>query len=580
MSPWFIKNSEFPTLRLSAIVAMLTWGCSQPAVEMADGVVAQVDSTMIRVEQMRTFVERVSPGLRSTKEGSAARQEYLRSILARHLLEIEAYEQGLDEDSGIRAEFRAKWRQRLVEAYRRQILPGEVQISEAEIRAYFAESGLDRRREMAGILVEDEDLAQRLGEQLAAGADFGELAREHTIDERSRAQGGVLGFIDLLKARRLRVPDAVFRDLPRGQFSAVLPMGRRFQIVRFGPEQSVPLSERRAQIHELLYQRKFGEIEEREVRRLERKLDLKMVPQGLALLLEKGSLYTRLRREQLSDEESEMPLFTYKGGNITLGDYVEILSKDLRALSGWGLGDSSEVKEAAGRLVLGKAMLFAGAQRAGIADRPEEQLWVADTRRRLLIEELRRREIVDQIQVSRQEARNYYEDNEALFMEADEYILVEVLVDSEAEAVALHQQLDHGETISSLAQQYTQRTDMKEEAGALHMSDYERLAMPLLYQAVTKAEVGQIVGPVAVRDGYSLFKVLDYQEGGLKPFDEVERKARALVRVRERERRFEEWVDVLMEKHSARIAVSQEALARALPDTFLARLSTGGKAEK
>jgi parvulin-like peptidyl-prolyl isomerase len=547
---------------------------------MADGAVAQVDSTTISIEQMRTFVERVSPALRSRKEGDGARQKYLRSILAKHLLEIEAYERGLHEDIGVRTEFRTLWRQRLVEVYRRQILPGEVQIGEAEIRAYFVESGLDRRREMAGILVEDEDLARRLGEELAAGADFGELARKHTIDERSRTQDGVLGFIDILQASRLQVPDDVFRDLPRGQVSDILPMGRRFQIVRFGSEQPVPFAERRAQIYELLYQRKFGEIEQQEVRRLERKLDLKMVPQGLALLLEKGTLYTRLRREQLSDEESEMPLFTYKGGSVTLGDYVEILSKDLRALSGWGLGDADEVEEAASTLVLGKVMLFAGAQRAGIADRPAEQRWIADTQRRLMIEELRQREVVDKIQVSRQEARNYYEDNEAFFMESDEYILVEVLVDSEAEAVALRQQLEHGETLSSLAQQYTQRPGMKEEAGALHLSDYERLAMSLLYQAVIQAELGQVVGPVAVRDGYSLFKVLDRQQGGLKPFDEVERKARALVRMQKRARHFEEWIDALMEKYRARVTVSQEALERALPDTFLARLATAEKAEK
>ena len=83
----------------------------------------------------------------------------MRSILARHLLEIEARARGLHEDEVIQTEFRRLWRQRLIEAYRRQILPGEVEISEEEIRAYFVESGLDRRRQMAGILVDDE--AQR-----------------------------------------------------------------------------------------------------------------------------------------------------------------------------------------------------------------------------------------------------------------------------------------------------------------------------------------------------------------------------------------------------------------------------------
>jgi len=556
-------------------MASLTWGCSQPEVHIADGGVARIDSTTISAEQLRAFVEEIAPGLRSREGGAEARRQYVRSMLAKQLLLIEAHEQLLHEDTTVRAEFRRLWRQRLVEAYRQQILPGEVQISEEEIRTYFEASGLDRRREMAGILVEDETLAQQIHAQLVAGADFGALAREHTIDERSRQQGGVLGFIDLLKARDLRVPDAVFRDLPSGQFSAVLPMGRRFQIVRFSAEQPVPFSARRAQIHELLYGRKFGEAEAREVSRLERKLDLKMVPQVLAVLLEKGSLYTRLRRSQLSDEESEMALFTYKGGSITLGDYVDILSKDLRALSGWGLSDSTEVQEAASSLVLSKVMLFEGAKRGGIADRPKEREWAEGLRERLLIEELRRREVLEKVEVSRQEARNYYEDNETLFKEADGYILVEVLVKDEVEARGLRKKLDEGETISSLAEQYTQRSGMKEEAGMLHMDDYERLSMPQLYRAVIAAKIGEIVGPVPVREGYSLFKVLDHQQGALKPFDDVERKASALVRGEKKEALFEAFIDALMEKHAARFYVSQEALEQALPDTFLVRLSAG-----
>ena len=560
----------------STFVAFLVVGCSDPVVQLPVGSVAQIDSTLIDTGYVRMFVDQVAPGLRSRNTGDDARQDYMRSILARHLLEIEARSRGLHEDDVIQTEFRRLWRQRLIEAYRRQILPGEVEISEEEIRTYFVESGLDRRREMAGILVDDEALAQRIRQELAAGADFGQLARAHSIDERSREQDGVLGFIDLLQARRLQVPDAFFRDLPAGRVSEVLPMGRRFQLVRFGSEQPVPYKELRADIYELLYKQKFGELEKREVQRMERRLDLKMVPQGLALLLEKGDLYTRLRSEQLSEEEHQVALFAYKGGQITLGDYVEVLSRDMRSLSGWGLNDEEEVREVASKLVLTQVMLFEGAKRAGIADRPGQRAWAENTQRRLLIEELRRREVVEPLSVTRQEARNYYQDHEALFVESDEYILVEVLVDTEEEAHALRQQIDEGMTISSLAQEYTQRADAKEEAGLMHMGDYERLAMPQLYKAVSEAEREQVVGPIQVREGYSLFKVMDRRPGQLKPFDKVERKARALVRAEKKEVRFEDWVDQLMEKYADRIVVSQETLAQALPDTFLTRLAATG----
>jgi len=98
------------------------------------------------------------------------------------------------------------------------------------------------------------------------------------------------------------------------------------------------------------------------------------------------------------------------------------------------------------------------------------------------------------------------------------------------------------------------------------------LAMPKLYQAVSNAEVGVVVGPVEVRGGYSLFKILDRTQGKPKDFKDVERKATALVKLAKKERRFEEWMDDLMEKYSSRIAISDVALAEALPDSFLARI--------
>jgi parvulin-like peptidyl-prolyl isomerase len=48
-------------------------------------------------------------------------------------------------------------------------------------------------REARHILVESEEEAQALLQQLAGGADFGELAQEHSIDPGSAAQGGDLG---------------------------------------------------------------------------------------------------------------------------------------------------------------------------------------------------------------------------------------------------------------------------------------------------------------------------------------------------------------------------------------------------
>lgn len=552
-------------------------GCAAEEVDVergGPGIVARVDSAAVVAADLRAFVEQMPPRLRSQDTGDEARIAYLRSLLAKHLLELEARELSLDISSEVQADLMTRWRQHILEVYRREVLADQVQISEEDIRAYFAANGLDRQRQVAGILVDEQALAQEIHARLRSGEDFAELARQYTIDERSAAQGGLLGFIDSERAQRLRIPGSVFLGLATGEISAVLPMGKRYQIVRFLQERPVPFEEQRQRIYDLLYERGLAAAEQREIRHLEQKLKLQLVPEGVKLLRDKAELYTRVRRSNLAAAESAQPLFTYKGGMVTLGDYVEILGRDIRSLTGWGVQDETEVEAAAGELVLGKWLLFEAARRAAITDGRDQQHWLETNRRELMIKELRQREIIDKVQPDREDARDFYEDNEQLFRTKDEYILVEVMVETAAAATQLRQQIDRGEeSLSSLAEQYTPQADTRDEAGLTHMGDYERLTRPLLYKAVQQAELNEIVGPIEVEGGFSLFKVLDRQEGELQPFSEVESKARALLRGQQREQRFEEWIDELMDKYDDRIVIVERALVRALPDTFLQRLA-------
>lgn len=546
--------------------------CSPDAeVALEPGVVARVDSTSISAAEMRDFVFEMPQSLRLSGQGNRVRERYLRSLLAKHLLVLEAKERGLDTAEVVQAKVMPYWRQYLVNTYRRLVLAPNVQVSPEEVRAYFAHSGLDRKRQMAGILVEKDSTAKQVYEQLKAGGDFARLAAEYTIDERSAAQGGVLGFIDLEQARRLQIPDEVFRNLPSGQPSSILPMGTRYQIVRFLQDQPVPLAEKRQQIRDILYERKRLEQEEVEIATLARKLDVQLVPAGVELLLNKAALHTRVRLTHLAAEEAAQPLFTYKGGQVSLREYLNALWTDMRALSGWGMRDSAEVVDTARELVLIPALLAAAAQRAGLEEMADGQQRLEEIRTEFMIKQLRAEEIIDQSEASREEARDFYENNKELFREPAQYIVVEVLVETEVEAAGLLRAIEQGATLGTLAQEYTIRRDMKEKDGLMHLGEYERLTQPQLFKAVQAASLDKITGPVHVKDGYSIFKVLNREGGELSSFFQVEKKARALVRGQKREQLFEQLVDDLLDKYKERIAVSARALEAALPDTFLQR---------
>ncbi len=551
------------------------WGlaaCSPGAeVVLEPGVVARIDSTSISAAQLRDFVVQMPQSLRLQGPGDPVRKRYLRSLLGKHLLVLAAKERGLDTAQVVQAKVMQYWRQHLVDTYRQIALVPNVQVSEEEVRAYFADSGLDRKRQLAGILVADDSTAQQVYEQLAAGGDFAQLAAEYTIDQRSAAQGGVLGFIDLEQARRLQIPDELFRSLPNGQLSPILPMGTRYQIVRFLQDQPVLLAEKRPQIRNMLYQRKRLAQERAAVASLIRKLDVQLVPEGLELLLNKAALHTRVRLTHLADEEVGRPLFTYKGGQVSLADYLNALWGDMRALSGWGVRDSAEVVDTARELVLTPVLLAEAAQRAGFETTADGQRRLREIRTEFMIKQLRQEEIIDQAAASHEEARDFYEDNEELFREPAQYIVVEVLVETEVEAVGLLRAIAQGATLGTLAQKHTTRQGMREEDGLLHLGEYERLTLPRLFEAVKAADLDKITGPAHVEGGYSIFKVLNRQGGELLPFFQVEKKARALVRGAKREQLFEDLIDDLLDQYKERIAVSDRALMAALPDTLLQR---------
>lgn len=79
-----------------------------------------------------------------------------------------------------------------------KLVDSRITISDEEINEYFEENkdklGQEEQVKASHILVEDEKTAKDLKKQLDEGADFAELAKEHSKDPGSAENGGDLGF--------------------------------------------------------------------------------------------------------------------------------------------------------------------------------------------------------------------------------------------------------------------------------------------------------------------------------------------------------------------------------------------------
>ena len=548
---------------------------SEESPKAEPGVVARIGDTVLQANELRDFAISTPQTLRSKQEGAAARQDYLRSLLVKHLLYLEAQVWELQESMEVQKRLEASWRQHLIEIYRNEQPSIQVEVDEEEIRRYFEENDLGRQRQLAGILVEEESQAQVVLAKLAAGESFADLASQHSVHKGSAAQGGVWGYISRQQARRLKIPDEVFRELPVGVLSDILPINKRYLVMRFLQDRPGSLEEHRSRIHSVLHAGKLKEAKREQVRSLAQEFGWKIESAGLELLLKKAAAYSTVHRQHFSPRETIQPLFTYQGGQVTVGEYVDALWEDAgRVRSGWGMKDSAVVVAAAESTVMESAILLAAAKRAGIPERPAEQNWLEQTRWEFMVRQVRKEEVEGKAAVSEEEAKEFYQAHEDLFRKSDQFDLIEVLVETEEKAQDLLATLERGDaSLLDLAQEHTIRTESQEEPGKVHLHGRDRYVNPQLYEAVQEAAMGETVGPVQVKGGYSLFKVLRRTEGELPPFSKMARRAHSLLRRQKEDRIFEELVDQLLEKYQDRITIYQDELAAALPDTLIQRLA-------
>lgn len=182
-----MQNRTSRVRRAAWLVLLGTLTACTPEVEITlePGIVARLDSTSISTVELRDFVVQMPQHLRLQGQGEPVRQRYLRSLLGKHLLLLEARERGLDTAQVVLSQVMPQWRQHLIDTFRRVALAPNVQISQEEIAAYFAASGLDRKRQLAGILVDRDSTAKEIYRRLQEGEDFARLATEYTIDQRS-----------------------------------------------------------------------------------------------------------------------------------------------------------------------------------------------------------------------------------------------------------------------------------------------------------------------------------------------------------------------------------------------------------
>ena len=537
---------------------LVFWGCGTPTEDL---VVARVGEVEIDAPQLLEFEERLHPDLRSKKTGADAYFDYLQTMIDKELMVLEAKKRGLDQ----RADFRRKMDKLHSDRVLRRFLQLEVHdkifYTQEELLAHQQETGRDRAVQVRRIVVATLQEARAIKAALEAGADFDLYASRNLLAATQLEEGRYL-LKDELHPPILQ--EEVFPLAP-GQFSEPVAFNDQFGVYEVTAAVPVALSVVQQVIEAELLAEKVPPAVQVLSARLRQDLDFVVHTQALERV--RGRISRGAKA--FSAQEREQPIYEHESGVFTIGDLLDFarelgvgFSEDAPARFDWFVEDIIEPR----------TLLLAGAYMAGV-DR--EEAVVAWFQRRWLSNLLvaMRRDVVDGVFASREEARALYDHRPNLFRPLEAIGVQEILLRTAEEALALREEVERGGDLGALAAEHTLRRRGRAHQGEFHLHPWEKQQFVPLFEAAQGQKIGALIGPIAVEvtaaevlstepvsgPYYAIFRLLDSTiNAAPRPFAQAERRARALVRRQKQERLFGQFIIQLRHQYAAQIEVFRE----------------------
>lgn len=542
------------------VLAALWWSGCGPQVD--GDVVAKVGDEEIELADLRQFREESTANYRDPEEGLQAWRFYLQTMIDMKLMLIAAQEQRLDQT----VEFVRRWdrerRKKLVDEYAVRTILADVDLAVDGMRQNFATNKWNRMLRLAHIRTASATEAQKAMRDLEQGQDFAEVARGRSIAPSAVHGGAIDAWYGRGNLEEMGLPievgEQIF-DLQVGDLSQPLLVGEHYEIFKVLSQGPAPTHYRAAFLREQ-YWNEFRTRWNELIAQLKDRLNAQLDGAAVRLLVDRMA-ESDGRGMLLDPEEQEVILCRFKGGQVTLLDFAETYNAYwfIRSVS----FDSSGIAEFVHRDLLPRVLVYQAALQEGLDQDSTIAAWLQDKKKSLLLEALRREEVVERTEVDSAMARQYYDDHPQMFMELEEIQMAEVLVATRAEAEQLLQRVRAGERLETLAARHTLRTDA-ERSGQYHIHNHpsERRVFGALYDSVVAAPVGVLTGPVALDEGYSIFEVRERIPPRPTPFAQAASRARWWVQKRQEKTLFDSLFTRLRNQYADRVVVFEEQLGR------------------
>ncbi|NQT34835.1 peptidylprolyl isomerase [bacterium] len=188
------------------------------------------------------------------------------------------------------------------------------------------------------------------------------------------------------------------------------------------------------------------------------------------------------------------------------------------------------------------------ARREGYFDNPECLAEGKKAIENAMLPEVEREMIQNKAAPSEEEVKTYYEKNVDEFTDQEKVKIYEILLDDKQLAEDMLTRINKGEDVARLAQRYSQRKLAKQKKGKLGPFTKDKYG-PLSRKAFD-LEIGEVAGPIKAGNMYSVIKLIERTPKRVKTFDESRRQIESNIRFERQKSLKNSWVEELKEYYN------------------------------
>lgn len=271
------------------ILGLLVMSITLTGLTLGDKVLLRVGDSKLTTTELDAKLEELPPQYKEFYSSAEGKKQIIDNYKKEFLVYEKAKKEGYEKVDAVLEQLEEIKKGVMIQVYLKENVNDKVKIGTKEIRDFYNKNKADfmgqEEVKARHILVNSEEEAKSIIEQLNKGGNFAQLAREYSMDPSGKANGGDLGWF--AKGRMVKPFETAAFELKKGQYTKT-PVNTQFgwHIISVEDKKDAKQQEFKeveAEIENLIKQEKYKELFEKIIEEAEKQIKVEDFSEQLLL---------------------------------------------------------------------------------------------------------------------------------------------------------------------------------------------------------------------------------------------------------------------------------------------------------